>query len=162
MKHIPPKTPSRPSNNTGRDATPKSVILYVEDDAVNQQIACARLGKKYDILLASNDREACKTLSDHHATIIVVLMDIELQGSKLNGIDLTRLFRGKLPANERPLYTESVPTIDVPILFVTAYGQRFNQNELLEAGADNVIAKPIDFVQLQTAMTRTYLNRQRR
>lgn len=160
MKHLPSRRPSHSSKGDSR--APKPLVLYVEDDAVNQQIARARLGKKYEVLLASNDRDACKLVVEHHDNIILVLMDIELQGSQMNGIAITRLLRGKLPASERPLYSENVPSIDVPILFVTAYGQRFNQNELLEAGGDNVIAKPIDFVQLQTAMTRTYLNRQRR
>jgi CheY-like chemotaxis protein len=160
MKHLPSRRPSHSSKDDSR--APKPLVLYVEDDAVNQQIARARLGKKYEVLVASNDRDACKLVVEHHNNIILVLMDIELQGSQLNGIALTRLLRGKLPASERPLYSENVPCIDVPILFVTAYGQRFNQSELLEAGGDNVIAKPIDFVQLQTAMTRTYLNRQRR
>ena len=160
MKRIPSRRPQHASKP--ESPAPKSLVLYVEDDAVNQQIARTRLSKKYEVLLAANDRDACKLVIEHHANIVVILMDIELQGSQLNGVALTRLLRGKLPANERPLYTENVPSIDVPILFVTAYGQRFSQSELLEAGGDNVIAKPIDFVQLQTAMTRTYLNRQRR
>lgn len=162
MKRISSKSPARNAKDDGRESAPKPLILYVEDDTVNQQIARARLGKKYEVLVAGSDREACKLVIEHHSNIILVLMDIELQGSQLNGIALTRLLRGQLSASERPLYTESVPSLDVPILFVTAYGQRFSQHELLEAGADNVIAKPIDFVQLQTAMTRTYLNRQRR
>src|SRR5262245_46594353 len=136
MKYIPPKR-SVPAPGTPTDPY-KAVVLYVEDDEVNQQVARTRLAKKYDLLLASNDREACQLATEHSSKIVLVLMDIELKGSRLNGIDLTRLLRGKLDADQRPPYAQNVPSVDVPILFVTAYGQRFLQAELLGAGGDAV------------------------
>lgn len=163
MKHIPPKAPtSGHASPIERSEPPKPVVLYVEDDAVNQRVARTRLSKKYTLRSALNDREACQRVVEGGSVITLVLMDIELQGSNMNGIELTRLLRGKPPASQRPPYAANVPAVDVPILFVTAYGQRFSEAELFEAGGDNVIGKPIDFVQLQTAMARTYLNRQRR
>jgi CheY-like chemotaxis protein len=89
-------------------------------------------------------------------------MDIELRGSGLNGIDLTHLIRGKLDPSQTPDYGAAVPQLDIPILFVTAYGQRYRRNELLMAGADEIIQKPVDFVELHTAMTRVYLSRVQR
>jgi signal transduction histidine kinase len=57
---------------------PKSLVLYVEDDAVNQQIARTRLSKKDEVLLAANDHDACNLVIEHHTNIVVILLDIEL------------------------------------------------------------------------------------
>jgi len=146
-------TSNRPKVGTCR------LVLYVEDDRDNREVACARLDKKYKILLAGNDREACQAFCKEGANLALVLMDIELKGSRLNGIDLTRLIRGKLDSPNIPFYATAVPQLHVPVLFVTAYGRNYNRAELLRAGGDDVIQKPIDFVELHSAMTRAYLSR---
>lgn len=135
------------------------LVLYVEDDRDNREVASARLDKNYDLLLADDDREACEVLCKKGTDLALVLMDIELKGSRLNGIDLTRLIRGKLDSRSIPSYAKSVPQLRVPILFVTAYGRNYNRAELLLAGGDDVIQKPVDFIELHAAMTRAYLNR---
>jgi CheY-like chemotaxis protein len=160
MKYLPPKRPTIPKMQTGE--LPKQAVLYVEDDPDNHQVARARLASKYDVLIAPSDRDACELLTKYGPKIILILMDIELKGSVLDGVALTRLLRGKLDAGKIPHYAVSTSAIEIPILFVTAYGQRFSQDELLGAGADAVIQKPIDFVRLQTAMTRAHLSRMNR
>jgi len=138
---------------------PRKLVLYVEDDEANRQVANVRLERKYDMLAAANDREACKFMVEQGARLSLILMDIELRGSTLNGIDLTRLVRGNLIGPNLPEYATKVPQLDLPILFVTAYDQRYRKPELLAAGADEVIPKPIDFVALHTAMARVYVRR---
>ena len=146
-------TSNRPEVGTCR------LVLYVEDDRDNREVACARLDEKYKILLAKNDREACQAFYKEGANLALVLMDIELKGSRLNGIDLTRLIRGKLDSPNIPSYAKAVPQLRVPVLFVTAYGRNYNRAELLKAGGDDVIQKPVDFIELHSAMTRAYLSR---
>jgi CheY-like chemotaxis protein len=138
---------------------PRRLVLYVEDDEGNRQVATVRLERKYDLLCAATDREACKILQEHGARLELILMDIELQGSALNGIDLTQLIRGKLNVPNLPDYAAKVQPLQTPILFVTAYDERYRKPELLAVGADEVIAKPIDFVALHTAMARVYVRR---
>ncbi|MET0385688.1 MAG: response regulator [Polyangiales bacterium] len=138
---------------------PRKLVLYVEDDEANREVASARLAKGYQVVLAVDDREACKAVLEHGAQLSLILMDIELQGSALNGIDLTRLFRGKPSAVIAPSYAVGMTPIDTPILFVTAYGERYDRSELLAAGGDEIIQKPVDFVALHTAMARAYLGR---
>ena len=159
MKHIPARPAGKVGETDAGDSN-KPLVLYVEDDPLNHEVARARLGKKYEVLIAASDRAACAIARQHAERLDVILMDIELQGSKLNGVELTRLFRGKLPEAQCPSYALNMPPLSVPILFVTAYGARFGQTELVAAGADSVIHKPIDFVQLMAAMTRTHLRRQ--
>jgi len=133
-------------------------LLYVEDNDDNWEVVKLRMNRTYDITRAATDREACAELM-RAKEFYAVLMDIELSGSRLNGIQLTRLLRGTLPEAERPHYAGSVPVSSVPILFVTAYGSAYSQKELLEAGGDGVLQKPVDFTKLSLALTNCHLNR---
>src|SRR5687767_13322556 len=109
MKRI---QPSNAPDAETRPSLPKRRVLYVEDDAANRQVAKLRLDKKYDIVFATNDREACDAFVRYGKELSVILMDIELKGSVLNGIDLTRLVRGRLPPERRPSFAEGVGLID--------------------------------------------------
>jgi CheY-like chemotaxis protein len=148
----------RDSSGRGRDSlsagSSRERILYVEDDDDNWEIAELRLAKRYDLLRAQNDEQACRILRERHREIDVILMDIELRGSELNGIELTELLRGNtLPERTLlPSYARNLPTISKPVLYVTAHGARFTRVRLLLSGADRVISKPVDFADLQVAL----------
>ena len=141
--------------------TPGSLprLLYVEDNDENWHVTELRLGRSYELLRAANDRSACEILS-RPEKLYAILMDIELRGSQLNGIDLTQLIRGTLPLAKRPTYARSVPKLDVPVFFVTAHaGTAYSHENLLAVGANDVLAKPIDFTRLNLALTSLYINR---
>jgi CheY-like chemotaxis protein len=171
MKRVrPPTTPSPPARTSPSDrapenerdrtpAAPRPLVLYVEDDEANRQVAVYRLEKRYELLCAKNDREACLLLQQRGTELAIILMDIELKGAALNGVELTRVIRGRRDRADLPPYAQGVPVLTTPILFVTAYGDRYRTPELLRAGGDEVIAKPVDFVALHTAMARVYLHR---
>ncbi|HKP62465.1 MAG TPA: response regulator [Polyangiales bacterium] len=133
-------------------------LLYVEDNDENWNIVKLRLSRAYALTRAGSDREACQALSETDR-FYAVLMDIELGGSRLNGIQLTRVLRGKLPSADLPDYARAVPKSDVPVLFVTAYGGAYKQQELFDAGADHVLVKPVDFTKLSLALANLHLNR---
>jgi CheY-like chemotaxis protein len=126
--------------------------LYVEDDEENWEVADYRLSSVYDVVRARDAFEACAALRQHASALHGILMDIELRGSDLNGIELTELFRGKRSSRELPGYTKDLPTVTRPIIFVTAHGARYTDVELMLFGADSVIAKPVDFVALAAAL----------
>jgi CheY-like chemotaxis protein len=86
-------------------------------------------------------------------------MDIQLKGSQLDGIQLTKLCRGTLPAELMPAYARGVPVIKTPILFVTAFAELYSEAELLAAGGDRVITKPVEFGQITIALTQLHLER---
>ena len=81
----PRKSPSDPGA--------RKLVLYVEDEESNRKVAQLRLGRTYDLLLATNDREACEILATQGSALYAVLMDIELKGSTLSGIQLTQLLQ---------------------------------------------------------------------
>lgn len=133
-------------------------VLYVEDNDDNWHVTELRLGRSYDLLRANTDRAACEILS-RPGKLYAILMDIELGGSQLNGIQLTKLIRGTLSASDLPDYARGVPLLEVPVLFVTAYGNAYSRTELLACGADDVLVKPINFTRMTLALTNLYVNR---
>jgi CheY-like chemotaxis protein len=132
-------------------------ILYVEDQIDNWNVALLHLGRRYRMVHAATDAEACAVVRTEHERLFVILMDIQLRGSALNGVELTRLFRspGELP--NVPPYARELPTVSVPIFFVTAYADSYAESSLLRLGASGVIAKPVDFLRLMRALTGLHL-----
>lgn len=130
---------------------PKPLVLYVEDDPQNYEVAELRLGKRYTLLRAADDVTACQLLAKHGDSLAAILMDIELKGSTLDGLALTRLVRGKSTAT-LPKYALPVQTLKSPVFIVTAYVGQYPPQMLQDAGADNSFTKPVDFVKLSLAL----------
>jgi CheY-like chemotaxis protein len=151
--------------NTGEvsasEQKPKPLVLYVEDDPANQTVAASKLKRKYDVIIASTSTIACHILESRGKDLAFILMDIELKESELNGVELALLIRGKLGKKVLPDCARRVPVLDVPILFVTAYGQKYDSELLMSCGSQ-VIDKPVDFVELETCMTRIKLEQMRK
>lgn len=150
------------------DTTPKpaaaplhrELLLYVEDDENNWRVAELRLGKAYELLRAENAEAACRVLRARGADLAAILMDIELRGSELNGVELTKLIRGKRLDRALPLYAQQLPAFPhTPIIFVTAHGAKYSDAELVFSGGDKALAKPVDFGALSIALTQLHLSR---
>ena len=155
----PPPPSSRPAPSSASSLLPPDTLLYVEDDDASWLAAYPRLKRSYNLLRAANDREACAAIVEHKDTLVAILMDIELRGSALDGIQLTRLLRGRIGTSDLPPYAQAVKPLSVPVLFVTTPGVRASEAELLAAGGNKVLAKPIDFLQLTSALTHLRLQR---
>jgi serine/threonine protein kinase/CheY-like chemotaxis protein len=134
-------------------------VLYVEDEAENRDVAELRLRRSYELLLAKNDEEACRILRDEGATLSAILMDIQLKGSALDGIELVHLIRGTLPDDKKPSYARGIAPLKLPVFFVTAYGGRYSTDELLKAGAERVVSKPVNFAELTLALIDVHLKK---
>src|SRR5262245_48365810 len=137
--------------------TRQRLVLYVEDYADNFEVAELHLGRRYRLLWAPDDKTACDHLRKHAHELTAVLMDIQLKGSQLDGIQLARIIRGTLTEPKLPSYAQDVPPTGVPIFFLTAYGSIYSEKELLESGGTRVLAKPVDFVDLTLALARVHL-----
>jgi len=152
--------PISDASESGKVVSPRrDLVLYVEDEPENREVAELRLRKTYELLIAATDREACALLKEHGSKLSAILMDIQLKGSMLNGIELTRLIRGKLEKASLPSYAVDVPVLRVPVIFVTAYGDQHPEAELTAAGGNELIPKPVDFAALTMAITRAHLSR---
>src|SRR5690349_2427871 len=96
------------------------VVLYVEDDPENWAVTQLRLSRRFHLIWAKNDVEACSLIVSRK-DICAVLMDIELKGSRLSGIELAQLFQGTRPLLSLPEFVGKIPPVAAPILFVTAH-----------------------------------------
>lgn len=127
-------------------------VLYVEDEQDNYLTAELHLRKRYELTWANTDEKAVELLRANPRGYAAILMDIELRGAALDGIALTQLLRGKLPEAQRPPFANGLPTILTPVIYVTAYGSRYSEPELLATGASAVILKPVNFLALSLAI----------
>ena len=134
-----------------RKADENQRILYVEDEDTNWEVAQLWLRDKFCLTRARNDREVFELLEKEDFDLI--LMDIQLSGSTLNGVDITKILRGRGMATI-PAFAENADYKNARIIFVTAYSARYSRNELVEAGGDEMLAKPVNFRRLSMTISK--------
>ncbi|MCX6162413.1 MAG: response regulator [Ignavibacteriae bacterium] len=102
-------------------------ILYIENDKVCTHLAKCVLEKQYDFDTAVNGIEGIKkTMNNEYA---LILLDINL-GKGITGTDaLTEIKRN-------PYYK------NIPVIAVTAFAQKRDEEEFREAGCTDYISKP--------------------
>jgi len=104
-------------------------ILIVDDNPVNLKLATDVLEMEgYAVEKAVDAEQAQEMLKS--ATPDLILMDIALPG--MDGLTLTR----KLKADER--------LKDVPVVAITAFAMKGDEQKALDAGCNGYITKPID------------------
>lgn len=126
-------------------------VLYVEDEDVNWEVTEQSVRDRYKLTRARSAEEAVQLLSTKRFDLI--LMDIQLSGSSIDGLQLTMALRGKSGAR-RSVGGMAVPRIDTPIVFVTAYSARYARADLLSAGGNDLVNKPISITGLLLVMGR--------
>ena len=104
-------------------------ILIVDDNSVNLKLATDVLEMEGYAVEKAVDAEQAQELLKR-STPDLILMDIALPG--MDGLTLTR----KLKADER--------LKDVPVVAMTAFAMKGDEQKALEAGCDGYITKPID------------------
>ena len=129
---------------------PKKRILYVEDIKTNWEICKIHLEEIYEMHHADTSFAAIDQLKTHDFDLI--LMDIELQGSDMDGITLTQALKGKLEAP--PAYVQEVGIIETPIIFLTAYTSVYGRSTAHKAGGTDLFSKPVDFEGLKRSIER--------
>ena len=106
-------------------------ILLVEDNAVNQKLAMAILGKRgYAVTLAENGQEALDALAA--GQFAVVLMDMQMP--VMGGVEATLAIRAKEREHGLPR---------MPIIAMTANAMEGDRQRCLDAGMDDYVPKPI-------------------
>ena len=108
-------------------------VLLVEDNPVNQQVACAFLAMvKLEVEVADNGLAAMERL--RHDSFDAVLMDMQMP--EMDGLTATRLIRA-MPQHAR-----------LPIIAMTASAMERDVQDCLAAGMSAHVCKPIDPRQL--------------
>jgi CheY-like chemotaxis protein len=116
-------------------------VLVAEDNAAARLIIMKRLeGQGHTATPVTNGVEVLEALEGHSYDI--VLMDVEMP--RMNGLEATGRIR------EMEAGTGS----HIPIIAMTAYALRGDQEKCLEAGMDGYVSKPIDYDSLYREMER--------
>lgn len=117
-----------------REMAPHKRILAAEDNLVNQKVLSRVLHSLgfQDFTIASNGAEAVSLLSASPSAYDLVLMDISMP--VMDGFEATRKIR-----------TYGIP---VPIIAMTAYALRGDNETCLEKGMDDYISKPVNINKL--------------
>ena len=115
-----------------RDA-PAATILVIEDDALNtalfKEILTAR---GYRLLIAETGRKALAMLGETRPDLII--MDIVVP--EISGLDLIRMIKGDEARRS------------IPIVAVTSLPARLYKAEIMAAGCDAYVAKPLSVTTL--------------
>lgn len=105
------------------------IILIVDDNPTNLKLAAEVLEcEGHSVLRAQDAKEAREILE--RTVPQLILMDIQMPG--MDGLTLTRL----LKAN--PIYRH------LPIVALTSFAMKGDEQKAREAGCDGYITKPID------------------
>lgn len=121
---------------TGRDQNKKPTILVAEDEEANFLLLQLWL-KKYCHLIHAHDGHETVALAEKNKDIDLVLMDIKMPN--LNGIEATKEIR---KSNEK-----------IPIIAQTAFIMDNEKEEILHAGCNEVVLKPIRREEFKALLT---------
>ncbi|MDR1660278.1 MAG: response regulator [Desulfovibrio sp.] len=120
-------------------------ILLAEDIDINREIVAALLESTgVEIDSVGNGEDALRNVNDAPARYDLILMDVQMP--TMDGLEATRHIRA-LDAPEAKT---------VPIIAMTAHVFREDIEKCLEAGMNNHVSKPLEFVELVEKM-RHYL-----
>lgn len=118
------------------------LVLLVEDNHINQVVALEFLALMgIQARLAKNGLEALAACTDTAPDL--VLMDIQMPG--MDGLECARRLRAQQRDGSLPNF---------PILALTAHALDADVAASLEAGMDEHLTKPLDFVALRTRLQR--------
>jgi len=107
--------------------------MVVEDNEKNRKLMRVVLkAKGYNIIEATTGEEALNLLKNQKPDII--LMDIQLPG--IDGLTLIKQIKA------------SVVTKDIPIIAVTAYAMKGDEQKILDTGCNAYVSKPINTQEL--------------
>jgi two-component system cell cycle response regulator DivK len=116
-------------------------ILVIDDDPANLKLMRVLLSTEgYLVRTAADASEAFEVLKEFTPQLLIV--DIQLPG--IDGLELTRQLRC------------DPTTRNVPMVGLTAYAMKGDEERILAAGLDGYISKPID-TRTVTAAIASYL-----
>ena len=119
------------------------VVLIVEDEPKNLKLLRDLLQVwGYETLEAGNGKEGIEEASAHKPDLI--LMDIQMP--VMGGLEATSILKAE------------AETKDIPIIALTSYAMKGDEDKMMAAGCDGYITKPIDTREFQRKI-REYLSR---
>jgi two-component system, cell cycle response regulator DivK len=117
-------------------------ILIVDDNAMNVDLVSFLLAADgMQVESAADAAQASARIAAQHPDLI--LMDIQMPG--VDGLELTRRLKA------------DAATREIPIVALTAYAMKGDEERMLAAGCDGYIAKPVEVASF-TRRVRSFLS----
>jgi two-component system, sensor histidine kinase and response regulator len=114
-------------------------VLLAEDNVINQRLVRRLLeARGHLVAIAENGSEAIGLSEEHEFDL--VLMDVQMPD--VDGLDATAAIRQR----------EARTGLHVPIVAMTAYAMKSDEDRCLRAGMDGYVSKPINASTLFTAI----------
>lgn len=121
-----------------RDQLPRKTILIIEDNALSLKLFNDILqARGYSTLQAMDGREAKEIVEQSRPNLI--LLDIQLPG--VSGLDFARVLK------------EDAELQAIPIIAVTAFAMKGDEERILESGCDAYLAKPLSIEKFLNKVT---------
>ena len=118
----------------------RPLILVAEDDDSNFKLIKAIIGKKCDIQWAKNGEEIVALFKQYRYEAKAILMDIKMP--VMNGLEATKIIREE--------------DKEIPIIMQTAYAFSSDRDNAMNAGASEVLVKPITLGVLRGALSKYF------
>ena len=118
----------------------RPLILVAEDDDSNFKLIKAIIEKKCDIQWAKNGEEIVALFKEYGKEAKAILMDIKMP--VMNGLDATKIIREE--------------NKEIPIIMQTAYAFSSDKENAMNAGASEVLVKPITLSILRGTLTKYF------
>lgn len=109
-------------------------ILVVDDQPQLRELVAVTLQDEYQVLFAENGQQALE--KTHTEQPDLILLDVMLYGSELDGLEVCRRLK------------KDAATKDIPVVLLTAGGQKSNIEAGQDAGADDYFIKPFSPIAL--------------
>ena len=117
-------------------------ILIVDDNEINRGILCEIFKEKYDILEASDGKEAIQKIDEKKELLAAILLDIVMP--EMDGYAVLEALRQKGNLND-----------SIPVLMITADTSTDAERTSYQKGAADVIHKPFDPIIVDKRVSRT-------
>lgn len=103
-------------------------VMIVEDNELNMKLFNDLLqAQGYETVQVRDGKDVVRLVRQHRPNLII--MDIQLPG--VSGVELTKQIK-------------SDPTLkEIPVLAVTAFAMKGDQDKIMESGCDGYLSKPI-------------------
>jgi len=124
----------------------KEKILIVEDNSQNVRLLKMALRAKGYTLLEAADGEKALDMAINNKPDLII-MDIQLP--KVNGVEVTKKLRQMSDFKQ------------TPIIAVTAYAMKGDEEKFMKAGCNAYVSKPINTRQLPEIVAKMLLQRQK-
>jgi signal transduction histidine kinase len=110
----------------------RKAALVVDDDPILRDVMATRLAEAgFSVVGVEDGEEACRRLAQEHYALALV----DLNMPKLNGFDLLRHIR------------RDPRSVDLPVIVVTASGDKLSIEEAYSLGASSFLTKPVNWSQ---------------